>query len=42
MSYARNQDYTDKLESKGFHSKIVIQDFPIRNKAVYLHVLRRR
>jgi len=32
----------EKLSSKGFHSEIVIQDFPIRHKAVYLHVLRRR
>jgi hypothetical protein len=31
-----------KLPSKGFHSESVIQDFPIRNKAVFLHVRRRR
>jgi len=31
-----------KLTSKGFHSESVIQDFPIRNKAVFLHVKRRR
>jgi len=31
-----------KLTSKGFHSESVIQDFPIRNKAVFLHVRRRR
>jgi len=32
----------EKLSSKGFHSESIIQDFPIRNKAVYLHVRRRR
>jgi hypothetical protein len=31
-----------KLTSKGFHPKSIIQDFPIRNKAVFLHVRRRR
>lgn len=31
-----------KLTSKGFHPEAVIQDFPIRNKAVFLHVRRRR
>jgi hypothetical protein len=31
-----------KLTSKGFHSEAIIQDFPIRNKAVFLHVRRRR
>jgi len=31
-----------KLTSKGFHSESIIQDFPIRNKAVFLHVRRRR
>jgi len=35
--------YSDqKLTSKGFHAESVIQDFPIRNKAVFLHVRRRR
>ena len=35
--------FTDKkLTSKGFHSESIIQDFPIRNKAVFLHVRRRR
>jgi hypothetical protein len=35
--------YSDKkLTSKGFHQESVIQDFPIRNKAVFLHVRRRR
>jgi len=31
-----------KLTSKGFHSESIIQDFPIRDKAVFLHVRRRR
>ena len=32
----------DKLISHGFHESITIQDFPIRDKAMYLHVRRRR
>ena len=32
----------EKLTSKGFHEIAIIQDFPIRKKAVYLHVRRRR
>lgn len=32
----------EKLTSKGFHSEVVIQDFPIRKKAVFLHVRRRK
>lgn len=32
----------DKLLSKGFHESVPIQDFPIREKAVYLHVRRRK
>ena len=36
-------EYKDeKLISKGFHSEAVIQDFPLRNKALYLHVRRRK
>ena len=31
-----------KLISKGFHKSIVIQDFPLRDKAMYLHIRRRR
>ncbi len=31
-----------KLISKGFHPSICIQDFPLRDKALYLHVRRRR
>jgi len=32
----------DNLISKGFHEASVFQDFPIRDKAVYLHVRRRK
>ena len=31
-----------KLISKGFYPESTIQDFPIRGKQVYLHVIRRR
>jgi hypothetical protein len=31
-----------KLISKGFHPEIIVQDFPLRNKAVFLHIRRRR
>ena len=31
-----------KLISKGFHSPVIIQDFPIRERAVFLHVRRRK
>jgi hypothetical protein len=31
-----------KLTSKGFHKATIIQDFPIRDKAMFLHVRRRR
>ena len=41
-----NQSPTDymqeKLISKGFHESVPIQDFPIRERAVYLHVRRRK
>ncbi len=33
---------SEKLTSKGFHTSVTIQDFPIRERAVYLHVRRRR
>jgi transposase len=37
------QGYTnDDYESKGFHLPKTIQDFPIRGKAVYLIIKRRR
>ena len=32
----------EDLESKGFHKECVIKDFPLREKALYLHVRRRR
>lgn len=32
----------DKLTSKGFHEEVTIQDFPLRGKACYLKVKRRR
>lgn len=32
----------EKLSSKGFHETITIQDFPIRDRTVYLHVRCRR
>lgn len=31
-----------QLVSKGFHSQITIQDFPLRGKFVFLHIKRRR
>ena len=31
-----------KLISKGFHQAAIIQDFPLRDKAMFLHVRRRR
>ena len=33
---------TFTLSSKGFHLEALIKDFPIRNRAVTLHVRRRR
>jgi hypothetical protein len=37
------QEYiNNKLSSKGFYEESRIQDFPIRGKAVYLYVRRRR
>lgn len=30
------------VESKGFHKEIIIEDFPLRGKLVYLHIKRRR
>jgi hypothetical protein len=32
----------EQLESKGFLPEIRVQDFPIRGKKVYYHILRRR
>ena len=31
-----------QLQSKGFHEKITVDDFPLRGKAVKLHIKRRR
>ena len=31
-----------KLISKGFHPETIVQDFPLRNKALFLHIRRRR
>ena len=37
------KEFTDeKLTSKGFHKIIKVQDFPIRDKAVFLFIRRRR
>lgn len=37
------KEYTqDKLISKGFYDEIKVQDFPIRGKACYLYIKRRR
>lgn len=33
---------SNKLQSKGFHDAITIQDFPLRGKACFLKVKRRR
>jgi hypothetical protein len=32
----------EDMESKGFHRECEIKDFPLRDKALYLHVRRRR
>jgi hypothetical protein len=31
-----------KLHSKGFFPEATVQDFPIRGKNIYLHIIRRR
>ncbi len=37
------REYSDrKLLSKGFYEEITVQDFPIRGKACYLKIKRRR
>lgn len=33
---------SNKLQSKGFFNEIILQDFPIRGKEVFLHIKRRR
>ena len=36
-------EYLDKeTQSKGFHKEITVEDFPLRGKALLLHVKRRR
>lgn len=41
--YMSQEDYRKgTVRSHGFTEETVIQDFPIRGKAVYLHVKRRR
>jgi hypothetical protein len=34
--------FSGDMESKGFHRESIIKDFPLREKALYLHVRRRR
>ena len=37
------QEYSEsKVESQGFYDPIVVQDFPIRGKKVFLNIRRRR
>jgi len=31
-----------QLTSKGFHKEVIVKDFPLRGKFVFLHVKRRR
>ncbi len=41
--YLKPEKYKkEKLTSKGFHDAITIQDFPVRERTVYLHVRCRR
>lgn len=35
-------DNSEKLISKGFYDSVTIQDFPLRRKALYLHIKRRK
>jgi hypothetical protein len=37
-----NQYLPTEFESKGFYERAIVQDFPIRGKAVYLGIRRRR
>jgi hypothetical protein len=32
----------EKLISKGFHAPVTVQDFPLRDKPMFLHIRRRR
>ena len=37
------EKYTDQdIESKGFYDPVIVQDFPLRGKKVFLNILRRR
>jgi transposase len=37
------QEYqSNKLQSKGFFTEVILQDFPMRGNDVFLHVKRRR
>jgi hypothetical protein len=42
LNQTPNEYSSEKLISKGFRESIVIQDFPIRERAVYLHVRQRK
>jgi hypothetical protein len=35
-------NFSTEFESKGFYERSIVQDFPIRGKAVYLGIRRRR
>ena len=39
---APDADSGSKLHSKGFFPEATVQDFPIRGKNVFLHIIRRR
>ncbi|GAB4002915.1 hypothetical protein GCM10028807_62460 [Spirosoma daeguense] len=41
-NYDESAKHKDQLISKGFLPEITIQDFPIRDKRVFLHIKRRR
>jgi len=41
-NYQESAKPKDQLLSKGFLPEITIQDFPIRDKRVFLHIKRRR
>ena len=37
------EKYTDQdIESKGFYDPVIVQDFPLRDKKVFLNIRRRR
>ena len=37
------EKYTDQdIESKGFYAPVIVQDFPLRGKKVFLNIRRRR